>query len=49
VAVARSTREEAAANRSAVLGRIAQLEDSMEEEDATLHMHMIRTDLLQYR
>lgn len=46
-ALARTTREEAAANRSAVLERIAQLEDSMEEEDATQRTHSIRPDLVQ--
>lgn len=48
-AVVRATREEAAANHSAVLGRIAQLEDSMELEDATLRKYSIRPDLRQPR
>jgi len=42
-------REEAAAKHRAVLGRIAQLEDSMEEEDEALRMHSIRPDLFQPR
>jgi hypothetical protein len=48
-AVARATREEAAANHSLIVNRIAQLEDSIEEEEATLRMHSIRPDLLQPR
>lgn len=48
-AAARAASEERAANHSAVLGRIAQLEDSMENEDAALRMHSIRPDLHQPR
>jgi hypothetical protein len=46
-AAARATTEEAAANHSAILGRIAQLEDSMEQEDAALRMHSTRLDMLE--
>jgi hypothetical protein len=48
-AVARATRKEAMANHSLIVNCIAQLEDSIEEEEATLHMHSIRPDLLQPR
>ena len=48
-ALARTTEEEVAANRSAVLEHIAQLEDSMEQKDATRRMHSIRPDLVQPR
>lgn len=48
-AVGRATREEAAANHHAILGRIAELEDFMEQADAASHRHAIRPDLLQPR
>lgn len=46
---AETVREEAAAKHHAVLGRIAQLEDSMAEEDEALRMHSIRPDLFHPR
>jgi hypothetical protein len=47
--VARAIREKAMANHSLVVNHIAQLEDFIEEEEATLCMHSIRPDLLQPR
>jgi hypothetical protein len=47
VAAAKAKREEAEANHRAMLGRIAELEDSMEREDAASRTHSIRPDLLQ--
>ena len=48
-AAAKATREQAAANHSAVLDRIAELEDSVAEEDAALRMQSNRPDLFQPR
>jgi hypothetical protein len=48
-AVSRATGEEAAAKHSAILGRIAELEDSMEQADAVYHRYANRPDLLQPR
>ena len=48
-AAAKATREQAAANHSAVLDRIAELEDSVAEEDAALCMQSNRPDLFQPR
>jgi hypothetical protein len=48
-AVGRAAKEEAAANHRAILGRIAELEDSMEQADAASRRHAIRPDLLQPR
>jgi hypothetical protein len=48
-AVGRAAKEEAAANHRAILGRIAELEDSMEQADAASRRHANRPDLLQPR
>ncbi|KAF8488249.1 hypothetical protein F5888DRAFT_1809866 [Russula emetica] len=48
-AAAKATREQVAANHSAVLDRIAELEDSVAEEDVALRMQSNRPDLFQPR
>jgi hypothetical protein len=48
-AVSRTTREAAEANHRAILGRIAELEDTMELADAALHRRANRPDLIQPR